>query len=164
MGRMVAGLAVVVALVAGTAPAARGAAKPPSPADVAAAQKRANAAAAQLSKARSALAIAEQEVAALEARTAATSEVVSSLEGEVRELAVRQYVEGGRQATWVGGGDPGQAARGQAMLRFVTVGRTDAVEGYRVARLDLEEGRAALDRRLAERRAAVAGLRRDEAR
>ena len=163
MGRLVAVVGIVVALCAAV-PSAASAAKPPSKAQLADAQKRANQAAARLSKARASLVKAEREVAALEARTAETRQVVTTLEGQVRELAVAQYVQGGRPDTWVGGADPGEAARRQAMLRFVTLGRTDSVDGYRVARLDLEEGQAALNERLGEQRGVVAGLRKEEAR
>ena len=153
---------VLAALFVAAAPAVS-AAKPPSKAELAGAQKRANQAAARLSKARAGLVKAEREVAELEARTAATRQVVTTLEGQVRELAVAQYVQGGRPDTWVGGADPGQAARRQAMLRFVSLGRTDSVEGYRVARLDLEHDQALLNERLGEQRGVVAGLRKEEA-
>ena len=162
MARFLAG-AVLLAALCVALPEAAAAAKPPSAAEMATAQKRANQAAGRLSKARSALFRAEREIAQLESRTAATRSVVTSLEGQVRQLAVAQYVQGGRPATWVGGGDPGQAARGRAMLRFVSLGRTDAVDGYRVARIDLEESQAALSRRLGQQRNVVAGLKKEEA-
>ena len=162
MGRLVAVVGIVVALCAGV-PSVASAAKPPSKAQLANAQKRANQAAARLAKARATLVKAEGEVAALEARTTQTRQVVATLEGQVRQLAVAQYVQGGRPDTWVGGADPGEAARRRAMLRFVSLGRTDSVDGYRVARLDLEENQAALNERLGEQRSVVAGLRREEA-
>lgn len=158
-------LGVVVALVVGLSPTASGAApgRPPSPKEVAAAQKRANQAAARLATARSALAGAQHEVADLEARTASTRRVVDVLAGQVRQLAVQQYVRGNHAATWVGGGNPGQAARGRAMLRFVSLTRTDAVAGYQVARVDLEQSQGALDARLDEQRRVVERLHREEA-
>ena len=162
MQRVLAGAAVVVALCL-VLPAPAAAAKPVSAAEMASAQKRANQAAARLSKARSSLIRSEQEITSLEARTATTRQVVTSLEGHVRQLAVAQYVQGGRPSTWVGSADPGQAARGAAMLRFVSLGRTDAVDGYRVARLDLEATQAVLSERLDRQRRVVAGLRKEEA-
>ena len=155
---------MVVALLAGLTSPATAAPKPPSKAELADAQKRANAAAARLARARAGLSKAERGIADLEARTAATQAVVSSLEGEVRQLAVAQYVLGGRANTWVGSADPGQAARRQALLRFVSSGRTDSVDGYRVARLDLEEGQAALADQLGKQREVVTTLRKEEAR
>ncbi|MGI8685984.1 MAG: murein hydrolase activator EnvC family protein, partial [Acidimicrobiales bacterium] len=51
----------------------------------------------------------------------------------------------------------------RAMLRYVSLGRTDSVEGYQVARIDLEQSQAALAERLAEQRDVVTGLREEEA-
>ena len=158
------GATVLVALAFGLpAEAAPSAAKPPSKKEMEAAQKKANAAAARLAKARAALIKEEREITRLEAQTAQTKQIVSSLEGQVRELAVAQYVQGGRQDSWMGGGDPGQAARGRAMLRFVSLGRTDSVDGYRVARSDLEETTSILNERLGRQRQVVADLRKEEA-
>lgn len=166
MGRLLVALGLVAALCmapSGAAGAAPAVAKPPSPAELKDAQKRANQAAARLAKAQSALAKAQKEVAQLESHTADTKKVVGVLESQVRQLAVAQYVQGNASATWVGRGDPGQAARGRAMLRFVSLGRTDSVEGYQVARLDLEQSQAALEERLGEQRTVVTGLRKEEA-
>lgn len=165
MGRLVVALGVVAALCL-VPPTASGAApappKPPTPAQMASAQKRANAAAARLEKAQEALNTAKEEIAELESHTASTKKVVDVLEGQVRDLAVAQYVQGNHAATWVGEGDPGQAARGRAMLRFVSLGRTDSVEGYQVARLDLEQSQAALAERLGKQRTVVDGLRKEQ--
>ena len=166
MGRLLVALGLVAALCmasSGAAGAAPAAAKPPSPAELKDAQKRANQAAARLAKAQSALAKAQKEVAQLESHTADTKKVVDVLESQVRQLAVAQYVQGNASATWVGGGDPGQAARGRAMLRYVSLGRTDSVEGYQVARLDLEQSQSALEERLGQQRTVVTGLRKEEA-
>ncbi|MGH9179580.1 MAG: hypothetical protein ACRD0N_13625, partial [Acidimicrobiales bacterium] len=158
------GATLIVALAFGLpAAAAPAAAKPPSKKEMESAQKKANDAAARLSRARAALAKEEREIAKLEAQTAETQQIVTSLEGQVRQLAVAQYVQGGRQDSWMGGGDPGQAARGRAMLRFVSLGRTDSVDGYRVARSDLEETQASLNERLGQQRQVVANLRKEEA-
>ena len=165
MRRLVVGLAVVVlvATVPSVATGAPATPKPPSKAEMATAQKRANQAAARLSKAQTALATAQREIAELESRTATTKQTVDLLGGQVRQLAVAQYVSGNQSETWMGDGDPGQAARGKAMLRFVSLGRTDAVAGYQVARADLEETQAALAERLADQRVVVSGLRKEEA-
>ncbi|HEX2701250.1 MAG TPA: M23 family metallopeptidase [Acidimicrobiales bacterium] len=165
MGRLVVALGVVAALfLPPTASAAAPAApKPPSAAQMASAQKRANAAAARLAKAQTALAKAQREVTELERHTTSTRKVVDVLQSQMRELAVAQYVQGSQAATWMGDGDPGQAARGRAMLRFVSLGRSDSVEGYQVARVDLEQSQAALTDRLAQQRAVVGSLRKDEA-
>ncbi|MDP9071583.1 MAG: hypothetical protein M3N68_09960, partial [Actinomycetota bacterium] len=142
-------------------PGAGAAEKAPSASELAGAQKRANEAAARLADAQTALARVEQEVARLEARTAASRARLTALEGAVRQLAVRQYVQGGEPMVWLGDGDLGEAVRSRAMLRFVTLGHTDAIGDYRVVRTDLEEGREALEQRLSKQRSAVARLRQD---
>src|SRR5688500_11503515 len=118
--------------------------------DVAAAQKRANAAAGRLASAQSALARAEAEVVELEKKTDDARSRVDALATRVRDLAVSQYVNGGVSSPIVG--DPGSMARGQAMLRVVTLGDTDDLDRYRVARDDLASGQAALRDRLAEKK------------
>ena len=166
MGRLLVALGLVAALCmapSGAAGAAPAVAKPPSAAELKDAQKRANQAAARLAKAQSALARAQKDVAQLESHTADTKKVVDVLSSQVRQLAVAQYVQGNASAAWVGGGDPGRAARGRAMLRYVSLGRTDSVEGYQVARVDLEQSQAALEERLGQQRTVVTGLRKEEA-
>ena len=153
-----------IVLFLGLAPAATAAEKGPSKGDLSSAQKRADQAAARRARAQTALARAEQEVEDLTARTSANELRLSSLENQVRDLAVRQYVQGPEPAAWIVEPDLGQAARSRALLRFVSLGQTDAVDEYRAAREDLDQGRAALERRLADRRSAVAKLRKDEAR
>ena len=159
MRRLVPPALVALALLSSALPA-RAAAGDRSK-DVVAAQKRANAAAARYAAAQSALARAEAEVAELEARTKAARSTLDVLAERVRDLAVRQYVNGGTSPSIIDD-DPGSLARGQAMLRIVTLGDTDDLEKYRVARDDLESGRDALRSRLDERKAAVSALRADQ--
>lgn len=159
MRRLVPPALVALALLS-TALPARAAAGDRSK-DVAAAQKRANAAAARFAAAQSALARAEVEVADLEARTKTARSTLDALAGRVRDLAVRQYVNGGKSPSILDD-DPGSLVRGQAMLRILTLGDTDDLEKYRVARGDLEAGQAALRSRLDERKAAVRALRADQ--
>lgn len=155
--RRVVGLTVACALL--LIPPAR-AAEGDRSGDVAAAQKRANAAAARLAAAQSELAEVEREVAELERRTAQARSEVDVLATRVRDMAVRQYVNNG-SARSITAGDLSAHARGQAMLRIVTLGNTDDLEAYRVARDDMQAGQAALRKRLEERKAAAASLRAD---
>jgi len=156
--------ALIWVAMLGPAIPAVGAAKGPSAADVARAQKKANEAAGRLGRAESALARAEQEVGELEARATATRTRLSSLEGQVRNMAVRQYLRGGAPESWVGTGDLAHAVRGQALLRSVTQQQADAIDGYRAARAELDENKEALGDRLAQQRSAIAGLRKDRER
>ncbi len=124
---------------------------------VASAKQQANAAAARLSKAETALALAERDVEDLTIRDAANRERLNSLQGRVKALAVHRYM-GGTGGVTLTSNDPGAIARTDAIIRFITVGASDAIEEYRVARADLDASRRALRSRLSDRRAAVARL------
>ena len=158
-------LAALAALtLALSLPAVAGAAEgAPSPDQVAGAQKRANEAAAKVAEAQSALARVEDEVAAVNRRVDATRARLDQLRSEVRGLAVRQYVQGGDPTVWVVQSDLGEASRGRALLRHVTLGRTDLLDDFQAATADLREGQEDLERRLSEHRKAVDDLRADEA-
>ncbi len=163
MRRALAGLAAVLLSASLTAPV--GAAEnAPTPKDLAGPQEKANQAAARLAAGQTALAKVEDDVAALNGRVSATRSRLEELRGEVRQLGVRQYVQGGDPSVWIVQTDLSQAARGRALLRYVTVGRTDAMDEYRAASADLTESQSALERRLAQQRKAVEGLRAEEAR
>lgn len=128
-----------------------------------AAQERANAAAARVAKAMSALDQVEDEVEALEAAADANRARLSGLESQVKAVAVNSYVRAGAATPVVFDADLSRTARGQAMARFVTLGNIDAIDGYRAAREDFEAGTTALARRLADRKAAAATLRKEQA-
>ena len=128
---------------------------------VAAAKARANAAAAKLSEAQSALALAERDVDDLTARQAANQHRLATLQSRVKELAVQRYM-GGANALTSSSSDLSEVARRDAMIRFVTVGATDAVESFRVTKADFDANSRALRARLSDRRSAVAKLRADQ--
>jgi murein DD-endopeptidase MepM/ murein hydrolase activator NlpD len=155
--RALAGL-VVLALVVFLAPPASAAS------DVAGAQKRANAAAARLNMAETALAKAEAEVGRLKAQTDAASVKLRGALSRVRAFAVRRYIDSGQSLVqWLGEADASQAMRKQSMLRLVLVGDADAVAEYRAARADLDAARAGIEQRLAAQQDAVKRLRKERA-
>jgi murein DD-endopeptidase MepM/ murein hydrolase activator NlpD len=127
---------------------------------VAAAQAQANAAAERLNKAETALALTERDVGDLNARSAALRGRLDSLEGKVKALAIDRYM-GGASGLTLNASDPATVARTDAMIRFITLGATDALEAYRVAKTDFDATRRQLTQRLADRRAAVARLQGD---
>jgi peptidoglycan LD-endopeptidase LytH len=133
MRRPVLAAAVAIVTLGLVAPVA---ARADTAGDLANAQKKANAAAAKLSAAESALARAE---------------------GQVRSVAVEQYIQGG--VPTLAADSLVEAARGQALLRFAVTGSLDALDEYRAAREDLDISTAALERRLGQQESAVAGLR-----
>lgn len=157
-------LVALVALVAGM-PAASAAAKTSTKdvsGQIAAAQKRANAAAARLVRASAALTETNDEIRRLKTEAQATRDRVAALEGRVKHLAVRQYMQGAGQPQY-GTRDPVELVRQQAMVELVSLGSKDDLEGYRVARDDLEVNAAALERRAAQRRAALDSTKKERA-
>lgn len=139
-------------------------AQPASAADVAGAQKRANAAAARLAAAEKALAQAQDALARLQNQADAAAARLHDASSRVRAVALRRYMDSGQHdGQWFAGGDVNQATRNQALLKFVLVGDTDAVASYRTARTDLEATQSSLKQKLADQRAAVAKLRKEEA-
>ncbi len=138
---------------------AEGAEKGPSASEMARVKKQANEAAARLSRAESSLAQAENGIAELESRATQTQARLSSLEGQVRDMAVRQYLRGGAPESWAGEGDLTARVRAEALLRSVTQQQADAIDGYRASRAELDETKEALGQQLAARKKAVSALR-----
>ena len=151
--------AFVVATSLFDAPAA-GAAE--SASSVAAAQQRANAAARRYAQAIGALNEAERKTNELKAKTDRTTAELAGLESQVRQFAIRQYVSGGSEIAWLEAEDVTRAARTQAMVRFVRLGDTDAIDRYEALVEDLGVERAALARATEARRAAASKLKAEE--
>ena len=132
--------------------------------DLQAAQRRANRAADELSKAEEAQAIAEDTVAVLEGRVARVEERVAAVRSEVAQLAVRQYVQGTFRITrLLRMADANQVVRAQQYASVVASTSTEALEQYRADKEDLRVEVAALEREQADRDAAIADLRRRQA-
>lgn len=132
--------------------------------DLQAAQRRANRAADELSKAEEAEAIAEDTVANLEARVSRIEERVVAVRSEVAQLAVRQYVQGTVRLTrLLRMVDANQVVRAQQYASVVASTSTEALEQYRADKEDLRVEVAALEREQADRDAAIEALRRRQA-
>ncbi|HUS61032.1 MAG TPA: peptidoglycan DD-metalloendopeptidase family protein [Acidimicrobiales bacterium] len=128
------------------------------------AQRRANAAAARLSQAEAALARAEAAEAEINARASSARDRLASLEVQVRRMAIGSYIDGGRAAAnFVIDAELKDLARGQALLRYATLGTSEAIDAYRSARQDFEASSSAMRTTIAERRAASAALRKERA-
>lgn len=141
---------------------APGAGAAESASSVAAAQQRANAAAKRYAQAVGALNEAERKSSELKARADRTTAELAGLESQVRDFAIRQYVSGGSEIAWLEADDISRAARTQAMVRFVRLGDTDAIDRYEALVEDLGVERAALARATEARRAAAAKLKAEE--
>jgi murein DD-endopeptidase MepM/ murein hydrolase activator NlpD len=132
--------------------------------DLAAAQQRANRAAAELSKAVEERARADDTVAHLEERVARVDARVTAVRGEVAQLAIRQYVQGTAQITrLLRMADANQVIRAQQYASVVAATSTDALEQYRADREDLRVEVAALDREQEQRADVIEDLRRRQA-
>jgi peptidoglycan LD-endopeptidase LytH len=153
--------AAAVFLILAHTPAAGAATDTSIQSQLAAAQRKANQAAARLSAAQTALARIQDSVSGLRARAAANRARLGQLEGAVVNTAVSQYMEG-RAPAQVGMADIGELARGQAMLQLVTLGSIDAIDQYRAAREDLDASTAALNKRLGQQRGALTSLQREQ--
>ena len=157
-GAVAAAVAVVLLLLPGHA-AAQQRKAPAKPPDLKGAQQRANQAAARLAAAQTALAKAEDEVAGLEREATELQNRVDGLQARVKAVVVHQYVRGGDDLSWLDEADITKATRERTMLEYVLLGDTDAIDGYRVAREDLDHTRNDLASRLGEKQQAVAKLR-----
>ena len=129
--------------------------------EVAAAKARANAAAARLNNAQTALALAERDVEQLTAQADAMHARVGRLEAQVRTIAVERYMTGS-SGPMLATADLSALARADAMIRMLALGSSDALDSFRVAQSDLEANRRAMAQRLRDRRSAVAAIRADE--
>lgn len=129
--------------------------------DLASAQQRANRAADELSKAEEQLAHAEDTVANLEERVARVDARVAAVRDQVRQLAVRQYVQGTSQITrLLRMADANQVVRAQQYASVVAETSTDALGQYRADKADLRDEVAALEREQDARADVIRDLRR----
>ncbi len=134
-------------------------ASPASADDVASAQRRANAAADELAKANTELAVIEDDIVRVEADQQATQAELAGLRTSVQETVVRSYVHaGGADVPFLLGGDLNAEARANALARFVTMGSLDEIDRYRSLEADLESGAALLEGRKQAQAAAVEQL------
>ncbi|HEX2048603.1 MAG TPA: M23 family metallopeptidase [Acidimicrobiales bacterium] len=155
-GATQAGVAVLMLMVAALPRPALAA-----PEDLEAAERRADRAAEELSAAEEELARAEDTVANLEARVARVDARVADVRGQVRQLAVRQYVQGTAGITrLLRMADANQVVRAQQFASVVAETSTNALEQYRADKEDLRIEVAALEREQKARAGVMEDLRR----
>jgi murein DD-endopeptidase MepM/ murein hydrolase activator NlpD len=129
--------------------------------DVEAAQRRANRAAAEMAEAEEQLARASDAVARVETRVARIDARTAAVRDQVRQLAIRLYVEGNSPlARLLRIGDAGKVVQAQQYSRVVTDLSTDSLRQYRAEREDLRDELAALEREKGTRSGAFDDLRR----
>jgi peptidoglycan LD-endopeptidase LytH len=129
--------------------------------DLEAAQRRANKAAAEMSEAEEQLARASDAVARVETRVARVDARTSVVRDQVRQLAIRLYVEGTSPlARILRLGDADKVVQAQQYSRIIADTSTDSLRQYRLEREDLRDELAALEREKGTRAGAFENLRR----
>ena len=135
-------LVVVLALGCLAAPVARAAPED----DLAAAQERANQAAAELAEAQEEIALAQDAVATVQTRVATVEARVDGTRAQVRDLAIRLYVGGSTPMLRIlGMADANDVILAQQYSHVVVGASMDALEQYRSDREDLRRELAALE-------------------
>ncbi|MFN2504088.1 MAG: murein hydrolase activator EnvC [Acidimicrobiales bacterium] len=128
--------------------------------DLSAAQQRANQAAEELSRAEEEKALAEDAVAHMETRVAGIEARVSRTRDQVRQLAIRLYMEGPSRLTrMLRMADANQMVRVQQYTRVMAGSSNDALQQYRADREDLERELTLLEGKQESRAEALEDLR-----
>lgn len=122
---------------------------------VEAAQRQANAVAANLTKASAALEQARRDIAKFKAQSAQNQQRMTAVKSQLREYAIREYEQGGRSLKF-NFDDPNQVARTHYLVREVALGSVDRLESFRVIKEDEAQLQAVLEARLRDRTAAYA--------
>ena len=125
---------------------------------LAAARRRANAAAADLADAETRLGELEQEIQSLEAEAAAAQATLDSLRGAVRDAAVRRFISGGDAQYSYTDPNINTQARADALSKYATQGNQDAIDAYEAAAEDLQVAQDQLAVKREDQKDAIAQL------
>lgn len=126
--------------------------------DLAAARRRANAAAAELSEAESRLGKIEGQITALEAKAAAAQAELDALRAAVRQVAVQRFINSDAARYSYSDPDLNTQARADALSRYATQGNQDAIDDYEAAAEDLRVAKEALAEKREDQAAAIDAL------
>ena len=128
--------------------------------DLEVAQRRANRAAAEMAEAEEELALASDAVARVETRVARIDSRTAAVRDQVRQLAIRLYVEGTSPLVrLLRIADADTVVQAQQYRRVIADTSTDSLRQYRAEREDLREELAALERQKGARSGAFENLR-----
>ena len=125
---------------------------------LAAARRRANAAAADLADAEARLDELDADIQALEAQAAAAEATLASLRDSVRDAAVRRFINGDAAQYSYTDADINTQARADALSKYATQGSQDAIDAYEAAAEDLQVAHEQLGVKREEQKGAVADL------
>ena len=105
--------------------------------DLAAARRRANAAAADLNEAEARLGELDGEIQSLEAQAAAAQAELDSLRAAVQDAAVQRFISGDEAQYSYSDPDINTQARADALGKYATQGNQDAIDAFDAASEDL---------------------------
>ena len=148
-----AALAVVVALASMVITPAAGA----QTAEIERVQRKANEAAAAVSRAETELGALESEIVVLETRTKRAQATLDELGAEVREIAVAQYTSVGDMPLLTEA-DLNDGVKAEAFTRYLSRGALDTIDVYTAAKADLDASSAALAEKRAQQAASLENL------
>ncbi len=120
------------------------------------AQRAANAAVANLTKASAELERAKRDIAKFRTQSAENQARLSAVKTRLKEYAIHEYERGGGSVRYSMVDDPNQVARTHYLIREVALGSADRLDSYRVIRADQVQLQTTLETRLRDRTAAVA--------
>ncbi len=122
---------------------------------VEAAQRAANAAVANLTKANAELEKARRDIAKFREQSTANQARLTAVKTQLKEYAIHEYEMGGSSLRYSMLDDPNQVARTHYLVREVALGSVDRLDAYRVIREDEADLQAVLEARLRDRTSAV---------
>ena len=125
---------------------------------LAAARRRANAAAADLADAETRLGELDAEIQSLEAQAAAAQAKLDSLRDSVRQVAVRRFISGDTSQYSYSDPDINTQARADALSKYATQGNQDAIDAFEAAAEDLQVAQDQLATKREAQRDAIAEL------
>lgn len=127
--------------------------------DLAAARRRANAAAADLAGAETRLGELEADIQSLEARATEAERTLDTLRGAVRDVAVQRFINTDAARFSYTDEDLNTQVRADALSKYATQGSQDAIDQFMAAAEDLEVAQAELAAKRDDQEEAIAELR-----
>ena len=125
---------------------------------LAAARRRANAAAAELAEAETRLEELDADIQALEAQAAAAQATLDRLRDTVRDAAVRRFITGDEAQYSYVDPDINTQARADALSKYATQGNQDAIDAYEAAAEDLHVAQVEIAAKREAQKDAIADL------
>jgi murein DD-endopeptidase MepM/ murein hydrolase activator NlpD len=111
----------------------------------------------EFGEAESALGSLEQELERVRADRDAAQAELDGLKGQVREIAIERYTDGGSGAP-IFEEDMNAQVRADALTRMVTQGDADTIDRFRAVKADLDASNAALEEKLGDQKELITTL------